>query len=59
MEAPVLAYQNSEDVFILDTDASNHSIGAELLQVHNGVVNWFCQCCHRLCATILLPGKSY
>ena len=37
MEAPVLAYPNSEDVFILDTDASNHDIGAELLQVQNGV----------------------
>ena len=37
MEAPVLAYPNSEDVFIFDTDASNHAIGAELLQVLNGV----------------------
>ena len=37
MEAPVLAYPNSEDLFILDTDASNHTIGAELLQVQNGV----------------------
>ena len=37
MEAPVLAYLNSEDLFILDTDASNHAIGAELLQVQNGV----------------------
>ena len=37
MEAPVLAYPNSEDLFFLDTDASNHAIGAELLQVQNGV----------------------
>ena len=37
MEAPVLAYPNSEDLFILDTDASNYAIGAELLQVQNGV----------------------
>ena len=37
MEAPVLAYPNSEDLFILDTDASNHAIGAELLQAQNGV----------------------
>ena len=37
MEAPVLAYPNSEDLFILDTDASNHAIRAELLQVQNGV----------------------
>ena len=35
METPVLAYPNSEDLFILDTDTSNHTIGAELLQVHN------------------------
>ena len=33
MEAQVLAYLNSEDLFILDTNASNHAIGAELLQV--------------------------
>ena len=37
MEAPVLAYSNSEDLFILDTDASNHAISVELLQVQNGV----------------------
>ena len=37
MEAPVLAYPNSEDLFILDTNASNHAIGAELLQAQNGV----------------------
>ena len=41
MEAPVLAYPNSEDLFILDTDASNHAIGAELLQVQNGVERLF------------------
>ena len=33
MDAPVLAYPNSEDLVILDTDASNYVIGAELLQV--------------------------
>ena len=37
MEAQVLAYPNSEDLFILDSDASNHAIGAELLQVQNGL----------------------
>ena len=37
IEAPVLAYPNSEDIFILDTDAYNHAIGFELLQVRNGV----------------------
>ena len=28
MEAPVLTYPNSEDLFILDTDGLNHAIGA-------------------------------
>ena len=37
MGAPVLAYPNSKDLFIFDTDASNHAISAELLQVQNGV----------------------
>ena len=36
VEATVLAYPNSDDLFMLDTDASNHAIGAELLQVQNG-----------------------
>ena len=35
--APVLAYPYSHDTFILDTDASNVAIGAELLQVQDGV----------------------
>lgn len=34
---PVLAYPNAKDPFILDTDASYHSIGAELLQVQGGI----------------------
>ena len=42
MEAPVLAYPNSEDLFMLDTNASNHAIGAELLQVQNGVERLIC-----------------
>ena len=37
MEAPVHAHPNSEDLFILDTDASNYAIGADLVQVQNGV----------------------
>ena len=37
MEAPVLADPYSEDLFTLDTDAANHAIGAELLQVQNVV----------------------
>ena len=34
---PVLRYPTSEDHFILDTDASNESIGAALSQVQDGV----------------------
>ena len=34
--APILAYPNTTDLFILDVDASNDSIGAELLQCQNG-----------------------
>ena len=37
MEVPLFAYPNSEDLFILYADASNHAVGAELLQVQNGV----------------------
>ena len=36
INAVTLAYPNSEDTFILDTDASDHCIGAELSQVQNG-----------------------
>ena len=35
--APVLAYPTPDDPFILDTDASDHSIGSELLQIQDGV----------------------
>ena len=34
--APVLTMPNGQDAFILDTDASNEAIGAELLQVQDG-----------------------
>jgi len=34
--APVLAFPNGEDLFILDTDASDLAIGAELSQLQNG-----------------------
>ena len=37
MEAPVLAYPNSEHLFIMDTDISNHATGTEILQIQNGV----------------------
>ena len=34
--APILAYPNSIDKFIIDTDASDKAIGAELIQVQDG-----------------------
>ena len=34
--APMLALPNSTDAFILDTDASDYAIGAELLQLQEG-----------------------
>ena len=36
VSAPVLAYPNSTDMFILDMDASDTAIGAELLQLQEG-----------------------
>ena len=36
VSAPVLAYPNSNDMFILDMDASDTAIGAELLQLQEG-----------------------
>ena len=35
--SPVLAYPNSNDQFILDTDASHDAMGAVLSQVQNGI----------------------
>ena len=36
MKAPVLALPNATDPFILDTDASDKSVGAELIQLQGG-----------------------
>lgn len=34
--SPVLAISNANNLFTLDTDASAHAIGAELIQVQDG-----------------------
>jgi hypothetical protein len=36
VRAPVLALPNTTDPFILDTDASDKSVGAELIQIQEG-----------------------
>jgi hypothetical protein len=36
VRAPVLALHNATDPFILDTDASDKSVGAELIQIQEG-----------------------
>lgn len=36
LQALTLAHPNSQDTFVLDTDASDNSIGAELSQIQNG-----------------------
>jgi hypothetical protein len=36
VRAPVLALPNASDPFILDTDASDKSVGAELIQIQEG-----------------------
>ena len=36
-EPPLLSFPNNKDNFILDTDASDVAIGAELLQIQGGV----------------------
>ena len=50
VSAPVLALPNSEDHFILDCDASNTAIGAELLQVQDGVERTIAYSSHVLTA---------
>ena len=36
ISAPILAYPNAQDEFVLDTDASDFSIGAVLSQIQDG-----------------------
>ena len=37
VKPPLLAFPNAKDLFVLDTDASDVAIGAELCQMQNGV----------------------
>lgn len=48
--APVLAIPNSRDEFILDTDASDSAIGAELIQIQDGVERTIAYSSHVLSA---------
>ncbi|CAG2204440.1 unnamed protein product [Mytilus edulis] len=42
ISAPILAYPTREDLFILDTDASNDGMGAVLSQLQDGVEKVIC-----------------
>ena len=42
MESVKLNYPNSNDTFILDTDASDNTIGAELSQIQKGEEKTIC-----------------
>ena len=42
ISAPILSYPNAEDVFVLDTDASGHAIGAVLSQIQNDCEKVIC-----------------
>ena len=35
--SPILGFPTVDDEFLLDTDASNHKIGAVLSQIQNGI----------------------
>jgi len=50
--AVTLAFPNPDDIFILGTDASDHSIGAELSQVQNGK-----ECIISFASKVLIPTQ--
>ena len=49
-EAPVLAYPNATDLFIVDTDASDFAIGAELSQRQEGEEHFIAYASKSLCS---------
>ncbi len=61
VSAPVLALPNKIDPFILDTDASDTAIGAEILQIQNGeekVIAMGVPLCWPNRETTVRPGKN-
>lgn len=48
LNAPLLYHPTPDGLFILDTDASDHQIGAALYQIQNGVENPICFASHVL-----------
>jgi len=64
MEALILAYLDPAKEYILDTDASDHNVGAVLSQVQDGrkvVVDWWLttvKLCWLLRKTTALPGRN-
>ena len=59
--APIWAYPNSIDQFIIDTDASDKAIGAELIQVQDGEEKVVCygSYSHQVNVTIAPHTRSY
>ena len=53
IKAPVLTVPTADDKFILDTDASDVAIGAELLQIQNGQER-----CISYCSFVLTPEQK-
>ena len=55
ISAPCLTYPNSKDTFVLDTDASDTSIGAVLSQIQDGKEMVICYASH----VLLKPQRRY
>lgn len=55
VSAPCLSYPRPEGLFVLDTDASDHAIGAVLSQVQGGKETVICYASH----VLLKPQRKY